>query len=216
MIAIVDVSGPVDDYASNFRVAASFLKCLNELDALRSRFHTGVHLHGPLLLDRSTRFPPDSWRLSKASVWMASFGLVLYFHNTCWHRRSLSLSLCVRFNVIRPRGSSRRSLELSRVQMFFCKCFFTPRSHSLVMVMSLRLILTWFPWSRLAVCISHQPQQVPIYIHEAFLFDLGFFYSVFYFIVLLDIRKTDSCAPRRILVLDLKVRCRQIFKLYIM
>lgn len=68
MIPKVDVSGPVDVYDGNFRVAASFLKCLNELDTMRSRFHTGVHLHGPLLLDRRTRFPPDSWRLNKASV----------------------------------------------------------------------------------------------------------------------------------------------------
>lgn len=68
MIPKVDVTGSVDVYASNFRVAASFLKCLNELDTMRSRFHTGVHLHGPLLLDRRTRFPADSWRLNKASV----------------------------------------------------------------------------------------------------------------------------------------------------
>lgn len=70
MIPKVDVTGPVDVYTSNFRVAASFLKCLNELDAMGSRFHTGVHLRSPLLLDSSTRFPPDSWRLNTApSEW---------------------------------------------------------------------------------------------------------------------------------------------------
>lgn len=134
---------------------------------------------------------------------------MVYFHNTCWHRPSPDcLSVC--FNVIRPK-------ELQLLVGYHCPLSFHSQvshtvKHCTVIVMSLRLILTWFPLSGVAICNIHCPQKDSICIHRAFLLD--FFFFLFFTFVFPEIGKTEFCVSRSlswVLVLDLKVRCRGKF-----